>query len=211
MVNRSTKTSLLVIIAFCFSVGVNAADRQIGQYSPWPDRTQELGQIMQMVYKTLNHTSTKYSHEINDALVKATLTHIQFAKDHDLLKEMVEHEVKIQRPMLERVAKTIQKTGDKELALKAAFDQTACHWQLILDTKMEPGMRQFVTPFENVLKISVPLGQHDLTLEEIHNIWLKPRYERYGEVLGVPFEVDPYDESGIITVRIKDYGKVSMR
>lgn len=212
MTSRLVKAALAGAAALALSSGAIAADRQVGQYSPFPHRTDELGNIMQMVFKTLNHSSRAYEHEINDALVKMTLGHIQFAKDHDLLEEAVDEEIRVQSPMLIRVAKMIEKTGDKELALKAVFDQTTCHFQLVLETEMQPGVRRFVTPFSNVLEQTVRLGQHDLTEEEIYNVWLKPRYERYGDVLGVPLEVDPWDpKTKIITVRIKDFEQVSMR
>lgn len=167
---------------------------------------------MQMVFKTLNHSSRAYNHEINDALVKMTLGHIQFVKDNGLLEEAIDEEIRVQSPMLLRVAKMIEQTGDKELALKAVFEQTTCHFQLVLETEMQPGVRRFVSPFGHVLEQTVRMGQHDLTEEEIYNVWLKPRYERYGEVLGVPLEVDPWDpETRLITVRIKDFEQVSMR
>lgn len=199
-------------VALAMATGALAAGRQVGQYSPFPDKTLELGSAMQMVYKTLNHSSRAYEHEVNDALVKMTLGHIQFAKDNDLLEEAVDDEIRTQRFMLERVAKMIEDSGDKELALKAVFEQTTCHFQLVLETEMQPGVRRYVSPFGRVLEQTVRLKQHDLTEEEIYNVWLKPRYERYGEVLGVPLEVDPWDpETRIITVRIKDYDEVSMR
>lgn len=212
MTNRIVQAAAVGSVALALATGALAAERQVGQYSPFPDKTQELGSAMQMVIKTLNHSSRAYEHEVNDALVKMTLGHIQFAKDNDLLEEAVDDEIRTQSPMLLRVAKMIEKSGDKELALKAVFEQTTCHFQLVLETEMQPGVRRYVSPFGRVLEQTVRLGQHDLTEEEIYNVWLKPRYERYGEVLGVPLEVDPWDpETRIITVRIKDPDEVSMR
>ena len=212
MTSRFFKAAAAGMIALTMAGSALAEGRQVGQYSPWPHRTDELGNIMQMVYKTLNHSSRAYEHEINDALVKMTLGHIQFAKDNDLLEEAVDDEIRTQSPMLLRVAKMIEQTGDKELALKAVFEQTTCHFQLVLETEMQPGVRRFVSPFGHVLEQTVRMGQHDLTEEEIYNVWLKPRYERYGEVLGVPLEIDPWDpETRLITVRIKDFEQVSMR
>lgn len=212
MTARLLKAAAAGAVALTMATTAFAEGRQVGQYSPFPHRTDELGNIMQMVYKTLNHSSRAYEHEINDALVKMTLGHIQFAKDHGLLEEAVDEEIRVQSPMLLRVAKMIEQTGEKELALKAVFEQTTCHFQLVLETEMQPGVRRFVSPFGHVLEQTVRMGQHDLTEEEIYNVWLKPRYERYGEVLGVPLEVDPWDpETKIITVRIKDDEQVSMR
>ncbi len=212
MIQRMLKATICSVFAVAIASSAFAADRQVGQYSPFPHRTEELGDIMQMVFKTLNHSSSAYEHQINDALVKMTLGHIQFAKDHDLLVEVVDEEIRVQSPMLKRVGQMIEKTGDKELALKAVFEQTTCHFQLVLQTEMQPGVRRFVSPFGHVLEQTVSLGQHDLTEEEIYNVWLKPRYEKYGEVLGVPLEVDPWDpETRLITVRIKNFEEVSMR
>jgi hypothetical protein len=212
MSNRLLTTIAAGALAVALSSTAFAAESQVGQYSPFPEKTEELGNIMQMVFKTLNHSSRAYEHEINDALVKMTLGHIQFAKDNGLVEEVVEDEIRTQSPMLLRVAKMIEKSGDKELALKAVFEQTTCHFQLVLDTEMQPGVRRYVFPFSRVLEQTTRLGQHDLTEEEIYNVWLKPRYEKYGEVLGVPLEVDPWDpETKIITVRIKDFEQVSMR
>lgn len=209
---RFLKAAAAGALALSMTAGAMAADRQVGQYSPFPHRTQELGDAMQMVYKTFNHSSRAYEHQMNDALVKMTLGHIQFAKDHDLMDEAVDEEIRVQSPMLIRVAKMIEKTGDKELALKAVFEQTTCHFHLVLSTEMQPGVRRFVSPFGHVLEQTVRLGQHDLTEEEIYNVWLKPRYERYGEVLGVPLTVDPWDpETRLITVRIAQEDEVSMR
>ena len=44
---------------------------------------------------------------MNDALVKMTLTYIQFAKDHGLLDDLIETEMRTQFPMLTRVGKMI--------------------------------------------------------------------------------------------------------
>jgi len=212
MTARILKVVAAGAIALTMTGTAFADGRQVGQYSPWPHRTDELGNIMQMVYKTLSHSSRAYEHQINDALVKMTLGHIQFAKDHDLLLELVDEEIRVQSPMLIRIGKMIQETGEKELALAAVFEQTTCHFQLVLETEMQPGVRRFVSPFGHVLEQTRRMGQHDLTEEEIYNVWLKPRYEKYGEILGVPLEVDPWNpETKIITVRIKDYEQVSMR
>ncbi|MDG2320273.1 MAG: hypothetical protein P8L79_08445 [Rhodospirillaceae bacterium] len=212
MTLRILKIAMVGTFALTMSSAAFAEGRQVGQYSLFPEKTEELGNIMQMVFKTLNHSSRSYEHEVNDALVKMTLGHIQFAKDNDLLKEIVDDKGETERPMLARVAKMIKQTGEKELALKAVFEQTTCHFQLVLETEMQPGVRRFVSPFGHVLTQTVRMGQHDLTEEEIYNVWQKPLYERYGEILGVPLEVDPWDpETRLITVRIKDFEQVSMR
>jgi len=216
------KTKLLsIVVAVALSMPALCADdvaatsksvtvKKIGQYTGWEGQERDLGLIMNMVMKTLNHNSS-YKHEMNDALVKALLTHMQFAKDRDMMREAVEHSVETERFMLERVAGIIEKTGDKELALKAIFDQTTCHFQLVLDTESESGMRRYQSPYKNVLTQTRRLNQHDLTEEEIHERWTVPRYHEYSKILGVDLDISPWNDDGIITVRVIDRDQVSMR
>lgn len=181
-------------------------ERTIGRYTGYEGKERDLGLIMNMVYKTLEDNDS-YQHEVNDALVKSHLSHMQFAKDHNLVAEGVQHEIDTEEPMLRRVGKMIEKSGDKELALKAVFDQTTCHWQLVLDTESKPGMRRFRSPWKNVLTQTTRLGQHDITEKWIHENWTIPRMKGYSELLGVELEVSPWQDDGMITVSIKDGAK----
>ena len=81
--------------------------RTLGRYSGWEGRERELGLIMNMFYKTLEDNDS-YQHEVNDALVKHHLTSMQFAKDQNLVKEAVQHEIDTETPMLKRVGKMIE-------------------------------------------------------------------------------------------------------
>jgi hypothetical protein len=182
-----------------------AKQKTIGQYTGWEGRERELGLILNMVNRTLGHNDG-YQHEVNDALVKAHLTSMQFAKDQNLVKEAVAHEVETQMPMLKRVGKMIERTGDKELALRAIFDQTTCHWQLVLDTEMKPGLRRYKSPYGHVLKQTTALGQHDFDEKWIHENWTTPRYQAYAQILGVELDISPWQDDGMITVKIKDGG-----
>ena len=65
-----------------------------------PDQQRMLGLAVAKAIKTISN-DTPYQHEMNDALVKAHLTNIQFAKDNGLLKEMIDHEVKTQSFMIQ--------------------------------------------------------------------------------------------------------------
>ena len=98
-------------------------------------REAELGQGVATVIRTLN-VRKPYQHEMNDALVKLTLNYVQFAKDHDLVDEMVEEDVRSQMPMLVRTGKFVQQTGMKELALVAMTDRTACFYQLAIEVNV---------------------------------------------------------------------------
>ncbi len=166
-------------------------------------REDELGKSIQTVLKTLSNNAG-YAHEINDALVKAHLSAIQFAKDNGMLKEYVEHDLKTMGPINQRVAKVIEKTGDKEAALVSLTDRTACHYHLVLETKAEPGKRTWVSPFKRVLEASKRIGQFDLTEQEIHEQWLKPRLLGYARNMGVNLKVSDWNEDGVVTIELVD-------
>jgi hypothetical protein len=179
-------------------------EKTLGRYTGWEGKERDLGLIMNMVVKTLEDKGS-YQHETNDALVKSLLSHMQFAKDQKLVKEAVEAEIKTQAPMLKRAKRMMDTAGDKDMALKAVFDQTTCHWQLVLDTQSEPGLRRWKSPYGNVLKASTRLGQFDIDEKWIHENWTIPRMQGYAKLLGVDFEVSPWQDDGMITVRVKGY------
>ena len=164
-------------------------------------REAELGQGVATVIRTLN-VRKPYQHEMNDALVKLTLNYVQFAKDHGLMKEMVEEDVRSQMPMLVRTGKLVQQTGIKELALVAMTDRTACFYQLALDVKREPGKVSFKSPYGTVLAATRQLGMHDLSEKELHEIWTKPRLEQQAAVMGVNVEVSDWRDDGWVTLSI---------
>ena len=201
-------------LAVVFGAPVLAADeikaappkkeKTLGRYSGLEGREREMGLIMNMVIKTLNDKGG-YQHETNDALVKEHLSHMQFAKDHNLVKEGVEAEIKTETPMLLRARKMMEDAGDRDMALKAVFDQTTCHWQLVLDTETAPGMRRYRSPFGHVLEQTTRLGQHNITEKWIHENWTIPRMQGYAKLLGVDFDVSPWQDDGMITVKVKGY------
>ncbi|MBL8199012.1 MAG: hypothetical protein JNJ67_08730 [Chromatiales bacterium] len=164
-------------------------------------RETELGQGVATVIRTLN-VRKPYQHETNDALVKLTLNYVQFAKDHGLIKEMVEEDVRSQMPMLVRTGKFIQQTGMKELALVAMTDRTACFYQLAIEVKREPGKVSFKSPYGTVLAATRQLGMHNLTEKELHEIWTKPRFEQQAALMGVNVEVSDWRDDGWVTLSI---------
>lgn len=164
-------------------------------------REAELGQGVATIIRTLN-VRKPYQHEMNDALVKMTLDYVQFAKDNGLLKELIENEIRTQKPMLTRVGKLIQETGFRDLALVAMTDRTACFYQLALEVKREPGKISFKSPYGHVLSVTRFIGQHDMTEKELHEIWTKPRFEQQAAVMGVNVEVSDWREDGWVTLSI---------
>ena len=111
-------------------------------------------------------------------------------------------DVNSQRQQLERVKRLIDRTGNKDLALVAIFEQTACFFQLVDHTRRSPGLVTYRSPFGRVLEQTVRMGIHQLTEEEIHNVWTIPRMRAYSLILGVPLEVSPWQADGMVTVKL---------
>jgi len=166
-------------------------------------REEELGKAMSVVFKTMKNTMP-YVHEINDALVKAWLVSIQYAKNRGELDEFVAHDIETMEPINRRLKKVIDNADDKEIALIGIFDHTACHYHLVLETESEPGKRTWQSPFKTVLDACKKVGQFDLTEQEIHENWTVPRLMGYAEALGVTFKVSPWSEDGVLTCELVD-------
>jgi hypothetical protein len=174
-----------------------------GTSSGFEGREELLGKAVAMAIRTLKD-SMPYQHEMNDALVKMHLNSVQFAKNAGLIKQYVEHDVKTMMPMLQRMKGMIEKTGDREIALVGMFERTACLYQLCMDLKASPGKREFTFPFTTVLTIGKRIGQFDMTDQELHEIWLKPRLLGYAEVLGVKINVSDIGPDGKVSVTLVD-------
>jgi hypothetical protein len=167
------------------------------------DRSEELGKSVAVVIKTLSNNEP-YPHEINDAVVKMHLTAVQFAKNRGLLKEFVEHDRQTMAPVNKRMKTIIEKSGMKEIALIALTERTGCHYQLVLETKIEPGKRSWVSPFRRVLEVSRKIGQFDLTEREIHEQWVKPRFLGYAQDMGVNLRVSDWNDDGVVSIELID-------
>jgi hypothetical protein len=174
-----------------------------GTASGFEGREEMLGRAVAMAIRTLKD-SMPYQHEMNDALVKMHLNSVQFAKNKGMLKEYVQHDVKTMMPMLSRMKGIIERTGDRETALVGMFERTPCLYQLCLDLEVTPGKRTFTFPFSNVLDVSRKIGQFDLTNEEVHEVWLKPRLYGYAEAMGVRIHVSDIGPDHKVTVSLVD-------
>lgn len=161
----------------------------------------EVGKAVQLALKTMAN-SAGYQHEMNDALVKARLQAMQFAKDNGMMEQYVEHDIKTMRPINTRVGMVIEKTGDLEAALVGLTERTACHYHLVLETEAEPGLRRWKSPWGNVLNACKRMEMFDLTEEEIHNTWFKPRILGYAKDMGVQIEVSDWNDDGIVEIRL---------
>ena len=171
-------------------------------------QTEMLGLAVGKAIKTISN-DTPYQHEMNDALVKAQLTALQFAKDNNLLPQMVDHDVKTQFFMISRVAKMIQAGGSPELGLIALTERTACFYQLVQNYKRDGMTIRWQNPYANVLAVTRPLGQHNLTVEEIHNAYTVPLMTKQAAVMGMEVEISPVGADGWITMTMKQPAKVA--
>ena len=166
-------------------------------------REVDVAESMQVLVRTMQ-IQIPYPHDMNDALLKAHLTAIQFAKNNGMLEQYVQHDRETMQPLLDRTKNMIEKTGNKELALVMIFERTGCFFQMCLDAKIEPGKRTFTFPFKKVLDAATRLGQFDMTEKELLDNWWRPRYAGYGEAVGVKFNISDMDENGKVTIELAD-------
>jgi len=166
-------------------------------------READVAESMQVLVRTMQ-IQIPYPHDMNDALLKAHLTAIQFAKNNGMLEQYVQHDRETMQPLLDRTKSMIDKTGNKELALVMIFERTGCFFQMCLDAKIQPGKRTFTFPFKKVLEAATRLGQFDMTEKELLDNWWRPRYAGYGEAVGVKFNISDMDENGKVTVTLAD-------
>ena len=196
----------LVIASFLGSVGElkaggHSKDKKlVAPTSGYEGMEDQLARAMNVVLMTLNERSA-YQHDINDALVKMILTTIQFAKDNDMIDELIANEVETTRPLLERVRRNYLKTGKLDTAMVGMIDRTACAYQLYLKIDKTDAERSWQSPFGLVLEQTRRMGQHDLTEQEVHDIWIKKRYHAFAEVVGVELSISDIDENGRVSVR----------
>ncbi|MFZ9708767.1 MAG: hypothetical protein ACO3CV_03900 [Steroidobacteraceae bacterium] len=171
--------------------------------SGFEGREKLLGDAVSMAIRTLNDTAP-YAHDMNDALVKMHLNSVQFAKNAGVIEDYVAHDIATMQPMLQRLKGMIEKTGEKEIALAGIFDRTTCLYQLCLDLKSEPGKRSFTFPYSKVLAVSRRIGQFDLTDQQMHELWLKPRLLGYAAALGVKINVSDIGPDQRVTVTLAE-------
>ncbi|MEO7387617.1 MAG: hypothetical protein ABIX37_11825 [Gammaproteobacteria bacterium] len=175
-----------------------------------PDQQRQLGLAVAKAIKTISD-DWPYQHEMNDALIKAHLTNIQFAKDHGLMTAMIDHDVKTQSPMIIRVGKMIREGGSPELATIALTERTACFYQLVQEYQRTGTTMRWKSPYGNVLAVTRQLGQHDLTEQEVHEIYTVPLMKKQAEVMGMDLDISPWQADGWLTMTIKAPEKVAAR
>ncbi len=177
------------------------SDAFVGMLTGVEGREEDLGRSVAVVLKTLKNVKP-YAHEINDALIKARLQAMQFAKDQGLMAEYVAHDIETMKPLTRMMRGLIEKSGQSEIALIGIFDRTACHYQLCLENESRPGMRRWRSPFGKVLGMCRKLGQFDLTEEWIHENWTRPRLLGYAKAMGVEMRVSHWQPDGWLTAEV---------
>jgi len=182
---------------------IHEAAKANGVELDFAGREKQIGLATSKMIKTMNSRSA-YQHEMNDALVKQALEFIQYAKNEGKLAEVARQDAMTQFPMLRRVRTIIEKTGDKELALKAITDQTTCFFQLVGEVERAPGMVTYRAPYGNVLTQTSRMGMHDLTEQEIHEQWTAQHIAVWSDVLGVQIEISDWQEDGMVTLSIPE-------
>lgn len=196
----------LSVIAICFNSNLSFADSHnegkkfIGAQSGYEGREDQLGRSMAVVLKSLNETKP-YQHDINDALIKMILTTIQFAKNNGMIDELIANEVKTTMPLLQRVRGNYLKTGKLETVMVGMIDRTACAYQLFLEIEQKDAERSWQSPFGLVLENTVRMVQHNLTEKEVHDIWIKKRYQAFAEVIGVELSISDIGPEGKVTIK----------
>lgn len=175
--------------------------QEFALWSGFEGREDILGRGLVQLLKTII-ADVPYQHHLNDAVLKAHLNAIQFAKDKGMLPDLVAHDVKTLRPVNKRVAQIVASTGNPEYGLVAMFERTDCWYQMVLEWKAEPGRRTWRSPFHTVLEMGKRIGQFDLTEQEIHEQWTIPRLQGYAQDLGISIRVSPWSADGWLSCEL---------
>ncbi len=170
-------------------------------WSGFEGREEMLGRGLLQLLKTAK-SDVPYQHHLNDAVLKAHLTAIQFAKNQGLLPQYVAHDIKTLEPINKRIRALIESTGNPEYGLSAMFERTDCWYQMVLDYQVEPGRRTWRSPFHTVLAMGRRIGQFDLTEQEIHEQWTVPRMQGYAAAMGIQVRLSPWQEDGRLSCEL---------
>jgi len=167
-----------------------------------PEQEAMLGRTVARAIKTIRN-DVPYQHEGNDALIKATLTEIQFAKDNDLLEKRIAHDVRTQTPMLARVGRMIAEGANPELGMIALTERTACFYHLVEEYARTGKTMRWKSPYGNVLAVSVPMGQHDMTEQWIHENYTIPLMTQQAAVMDMELDISPWREDGWLEMTVR--------
>jgi len=167
-------------------------------------RDEEFGRVLSNVVRTFQ-TLVPYHHQGNDALIKETLKWYEFASREGIVDAVIQHEAESMGNILGERGQWAATTGRLELALDAITTPT-CFRDLMLGEgfHLTDRVLTYKSPFGRVIEKGHLRGiWRNLTEERIHNIWTIPRYKAFADILGVNFDVSPWDEeTKMITVTV---------
>jgi hypothetical protein len=167
-------------------------------------RDEEFGRVLSNTVRTFQ-TLVPYHHQGNDGLIKETLKWYEFAGREGLVGAVIQHEAESMANILGERGQWAAKTGRLELALDAITTPT-CFRDLMLGEGFHLTNRvlTYKSPYGRVLEKGHLRGiWRNLTEERIHNVWTVPRYAAFSKILGVVFEVTPWDEdTKMITITV---------
>ncbi len=164
-------------------------------------RERDLGMAVEQLIKALNNRMP-YQHEPNDALIKATLTGLQFAKDNDMMEALVDHEVRTQFFMINRVRKMLEQGADIEMGLIALTERTACFYQLVREYERDGDAIRWRSPYWNVLAQTTRIGQNDFDERWIHENYTVPLMTKQADVMNLDAQISDWQDDGWITMRL---------
>jgi hypothetical protein len=167
-------------------------------------RDEEFGRVLSNVVRTFQ-TLVPYHHQGNDGLIKETLKWYEYASREGIVDSVIQHESESMANILGERGQWAAKTGRLELALDAITTPT-CFRDLMLGEgfHLTDRVLTYKSPFGRVIEKGHLRGiWRNLTEERIHNIWTIPRYAAFSEILGVKFDVSPWnEETKMITITV---------
>jgi hypothetical protein len=164
-----------------------------------PEQQETVGLAVARAIQVISVTEP-YQHELNDAVVKAQLTALQFAKNINMIDKYVDHEALTQTPMLLRVGKLIGMGGSPELGLISITERTACFYQLVLDYQRDGMTMRWKSPYGPVLAAGTAIGQFNMTEKEVHETFTIPAMRKRAAVMGMELDFSPWQDDGWITM-----------
>lgn len=174
---------------------------EFGLWSGFEGREEILGRGLMQLLKTIV-ADQPYQHHLNDAALKATLVAIHFAQKKGLLEEFVQHDIETLVPVNKRVGALVEQTGNAEYGMIAMFERTDCWYQTVLEYKAEPGKRTWLSPYRTVLEMGTRIGQFDMTEQQIHEQWTRPRILGYADSIGIKVKVSEWQDDGWLTCEL---------
>jgi hypothetical protein len=138
-----------------------------------------------------------YWHQMNDALIKEHLKTFDFALQRGILPEIVEHDVRSMDEILHERVYWVEQTGDINLALDAVTTPT-CFRNLAIGEGFQwhgPGKVSWISPYQRVLEKGWKRNiWKDVTEQKIFEMWTRPRFLGYAEILECHFDIPDWDE-----------------